>query len=164
MTNIGSPVFKIGVILLVFHTDGNLPPLRNLLKIMQIKKERIFLHLKRKKAVIPSGPEPRTLDVIYNSFKVIFNLKYQFMMKITYPLICMKGKRNSISLWYFQILNGANGFSTLFNLLMRLIDTRKLSRKFFQRVLTLVTVNKHKKLDYTFLRKMYFFNFTLSRL
>jgi hypothetical protein len=32
------------------------------LKIMQIGREMIFLQLKRKKAEIPSGPIPRTLD------------------------------------------------------------------------------------------------------
>jgi len=39
----GSFDFNIGVILLVFQTDGNLPSLKDILKITQIGEQRIFL-------------------------------------------------------------------------------------------------------------------------
>lgn len=45
MTIEGSPDFKIGVILLAFQTEGNLPSLKDLLKIEHIGEQRIFLQL-----------------------------------------------------------------------------------------------------------------------
>lgn len=36
VTNVGSPDFKIGLILLIFQIDRKIPSLRDLLKIMQI--------------------------------------------------------------------------------------------------------------------------------
>lgn len=45
MTSEGSPDFNIGVILLVFQTDGNLPSLKDLLKMEQIGEQRVFLQL-----------------------------------------------------------------------------------------------------------------------
>lgn len=64
---------------------------------------------------------------------------------ITYPPICIKGKRNSISLWYFHGLPSTNGNPGLrFSPLVRLMDTRKLSRNRFQRNFTSFTVDKKK--------------------
>lgn len=52
MTNVGSPVFKIGVIRL---TDGNLSSLRVLLKIMQRGERKSSRHLMNKGIGILSG-------------------------------------------------------------------------------------------------------------
>lgn len=45
MASEGSPEFNIGVILLVFQADGNLPLLKDLLKMEQIGEKRIFPQL-----------------------------------------------------------------------------------------------------------------------